>query len=398
MLKRRRRAVLAAGLLTSIALTACAPNVSMRTAAVPQDSQAVVAAAFLGRTDVDFRQPLTLASQHGRLTSVAVVGPDGTEVAGELAKGGTEWAIPARALSMETTYQVKATAVDRYGQPIVEESSFTTMTPTNVLGYSFSTRDGATYGVGMPISVNFDKPVADKAAVESRLVVATSTPIEGSWSWQGDKTVTFRPRAYWPAGTHVEVKADLRGVEPEPDLFAMENKSTSLDIGSSFIAVADAATHQMTVTRNGEVVRTMPITTGKPGWETRSGIKVIVSKDGTVIMDASTLGVDKNSEDYYRLKVDYAMRLTYSGEFVHAAPWSVASQGNANVSHGCVGMSNANAAWLFANAKVGDIVQVTNTNRQQNLGNGITVWNESWESWLADSALGGSGVSSGQAA
>ncbi len=125
----------------------------------------------------------------------------------------------------------------------------------------------------------------------------------------------------------MSVAANLRGVEPQPDLFALENRSTAVTIGNSFIAVADAATHQMTVSRDGEVVRTMPITTGKPGWETRSGVKVVMSKDGTVIMDASTLGVDKDSTDYYRLKVEYAVRLDEFRGFVHAAPWSVGDQG-----------------------------------------------------------------------
>ncbi len=390
----RRNRLLIAGALTCALMTACAPQLSVQTAPVPADSQAVVNAAFLGRNDVDFRQELVLASQQGRLTAVTVTAPDGTQIAGSLGEGGTQWHIPPRSLEMETPYTVQTSLVDRYGKTTVETSSFTTMTPTDVLGYSFSVSNGSTYGVGMPISVNFNRPVVDKAAVEGKLAVSTSVPVEGRWSWQGDRTVTFRPKEYWPGGTSVSVAANLRGVESQPDVFALENKSTAVNIGSSFIAVADAATHQMTVSRDGEVVRTMPITTGKPGWETRSGVKVVMSKDGTVIMDASTLGVDKNSADYYRLKVNYAVRLTSSGEFVHAAPWSVASQGSANVSHGCVGMSDANAAWFFQNTKVGDIVQVTNTGRRQNLGNGITVWNESWDQWVADSALGGAAAPS----
>jgi lipoprotein-anchoring transpeptidase ErfK/SrfK len=143
----------------------------------------------------------------------------------------------------------------------------------------------------------------------------------------------------------------------------------------------------MTVKRGGEVVRTIPITTGKPGWATRSGIKVAMSKNRRVVMDASTLGVSRNDPEYYRLDVDYAVRITSSGEFVHAAPWSVEAQGVDNVSHGCVGMSTSNAAWFYDNVKVGDIVQVINTGRPQNSGNGITVWNTSWESWRAGSAL-----------
>ncbi len=368
-------------------LSACAPSLEVRTAAVPDASQAILAAEFLGQTEVDFRSELVLRADQGRLTSVAITDPTGAPVPGELRNGGTEWHVPARALEMSTQYTVKAAAVDRYGSEVVSDSSFTTMTPSNVNGYSFSLSDGATYGVGMPVSVRFSKPVADKAAVESQLALTTSVPVEGSWSWTGGQTVSYRPKEYWPAGTKVSVAANLRGTETEPDLFVLEDKAMSFQIGSSVIAVADAATHQMTVRRDGAVVRTMPITTGKPGWETRSGIKVVMSKERHVIMDAATLGVSKNDPEYYRLDVDYALRITSSGEFVHAAPWSVGSQGVANVSHGCVGMSTANAAWFYENAKVGDVVQVINTGRSQNLGNGITVWNQSWDSWVAGSAL-----------
>ena len=154
------------------------------------------------------------------------------------------------------------------------------------------------------------------------------------------------------------------------------------------VTQVDAQSHTATVFRDGERVRTMPITTGKAGFETRSGVKVIVSKERTRLMDAATGGTDPSDPEYYRLEVEYAMRVTYSGEFLHAAPWSVGSQGSANVSHGCVGMSTANAQWLYDLSNVGDVVEVTGTSNPQNLGNGITVWNEGWKEWLADSTSG----------
>lgn len=383
------RLLSAAVLVGGLALTACAPAIELQTASAPDASQAVVVAAFLGQTEVDFRSELVLESQQGRLVDVAITDPSGALVGGKMANGMTEWHVPAGSLKMATKYGVATTAVDRYGNTVVGQSDFTTMTPTNVNDYSFSLRDGSTYGVGMPISIRFNKPVVDKAAVEGRLKLTTSVPVEGSWSWVGDSTVSYRPREYWPAGVAVSVAAPLRGIETEPDLFVLEDRSMNFQIGRSFIAIVDAATHQMTVRSDGNVVRTVPITTGKPGWETRSGIKVIMSKERHVIMDAATLGVDKEDPEYYRLDVDYALRVTNSGEFVHAAPWSVASQGIANVSHGCVGMSTSNASWFYDNARIGDVVQVTNTGRTQDRGNGITVWNESWESWTAGSALGG---------
>jgi hypothetical protein len=154
------------------------------------------------------------------------------------------------------------------------------------------------------------------------------------------------------------------------------------------VTKVNAQTFEAQVLRDGAVVRTIPITTGKSGFETRSGTKVIVSKERTRIMDAATGGTDRSDPEYYRLTVEYAMRVTYSGEFVHAAPWSVGSQGRANVSHGCIGMSTSNAQWLYDQTMVGDIVEVTGTSNLQDLGNGITVWNETWPKWLARSATG----------
>lgn len=385
---RGRTRLIGATLAAGLALTACAPSLNVYTAVTPTASQAEIVGGFLNQTDVEFRKPLVLSAEQGRLTSVKVTDPDGNELPGKHINGGTQWRIPAGSLDLATKYEVKAEAIDRHGIPVSQQSSFTTIVPKNVLAYDFSLRDGSSYGVGMPVSVSFDKPVVDRAAVEERLEVTTSTPVEGRWSWKGDRYVTFRPKEYWPAGTQVKVSANMRGVEPEPGVFGMENRSMNFSIGSALIAYVDASTHTMSVYRNGQLIRTMPITTGKEGWETRSGIKVIMSKERHLVMDAATLGVAEDDPEYYRLDVDYAMRVTNSGEFVHAAPWSVDSQGRDNVSHGCVGMSIPNAAWYYNNSQIGDVVQVVNTGRYQDLGNGITVWNESWDRWVAGSALG----------
>jgi lipoprotein-anchoring transpeptidase ErfK/SrfK len=143
----------------------------------------------------------------------------------------------------------------------------------------------------------------------------------------------------------------------------------------------------MTVRKNGKVVRTIPITTGKEGFTTRAGIKVIVTKERYRVMDSTTVDIPAGSADSYRLKVEYAMRLTWSGEFLHAAPWSVSSQGHRNVSHGCTGMSTANARWLYDNSNIGDVVEFVNSPRGLESGNGYTDWNVAWAKWTAGSAL-----------
>ena len=144
------------------------------------------------------------------------------------------------------------------------------------------------------------------------------------------------------------------------------------------VSKVDMNTHQMRVFRNGKLIRTIPITTGEqPKFTTRSGTKVIVEKFRHKRMNSETIGIDPDSADGYDLDdVEYAMRVTYSGEFIHAAPWSVGSQGNANVSHGCTGMSTANAGWLYNNTKVGDVVEYTGTSKRMTLTNGFGDWNE----------------------
>jgi len=152
---------------------------------------------------------------------------------------------------------------------------------------------------------------------------------------------------------------------------------------------ADLKTHQLAVTINGKLARTIPITGGKAGFESRSGTKVIVEKLAKTVMNSETIGIKAGAPDSYTLDVQWAMRETWSGEFLHAAPWSVGSQGRANVSHGCIGMSTGNAAWLFSQVKVGDPVVVSGTAKPIERGNGYTDWNISFEEFKKFSALTG---------
>jgi lipoprotein-anchoring transpeptidase ErfK/SrfK len=154
------------------------------------------------------------------------------------------------------------------------------------------------------------------------------------------------------------------------------------------ISKVNAATHQMRVFINGELARKIPVTAGKRGFETRSGTKVIVEKFRSLRMDAATVGIKRSDPEYYDIPdVEFAMRVTYSGEFLHAAPWSVTDQGNANVSHGCVGMSLANARWLYRQSAQGDVVRVTGTDRPLDYGNGWTDWDMPFKEYRAGSAL-----------
>ncbi len=367
------------------AVQGLAPTLDLTTATKPTTSSATINAEIT--QPVQLGQPLQITADGGRLAEVSITGPKG-EVAGELSADGRTWVAQTTGLKYATEYQVHARAVDTRGVPVETTSSFRTIDPHALFTGHVTPENGAVVGVGTPITVTFDQSIKDRAAVENALVVRTPISLEGAWSWKSSTTVVFRPAKYWPSNTPVQVDLNLMGVRAKRGVFGESNLSTSFTTGVSMVTKVDAMKHTATVFRDGQRIRTIPITTGKPGFETRSGILVITTKEPTRIMDAATGGTDTNDPEYYRLEVRHAMRITSSGEFLHAAPWSVGSQGRANVSHGCVGMSTANAQWLFDLSSLGDVVEITGTGVPQNLGNGITVWTESWSQWLAHSATG----------
>ncbi|MBA2768448.1 MAG: L,D-transpeptidase [Sporichthyaceae bacterium] len=336
--------------------------------------------------DVDPTQPVTVTVTDGRLTDVTVTNAKGRSLAGGLASDGSSWTSTAP-LKLAGHYRVLAVAEDAEGRRTQRSGFFATVAPRRILETSISPLDGQYVGVGMPVIIRFTERVKDRAAVEEALSVKSSKPIIGSWSWTADDEVHFRPKEFWPAYTDVKVKVDLKGVNAGRGVWGMENRTVKFSTGSSMVSVIDVDRYTLTVYRNGEVARVIPVSTGKAGFLTRNGTKVILEKHTLKIMDARTIGISPGDPEYYLLEVPYAMRVTWSGEFVHAAPWSVGSQGRDNVSHGCVGMSSANAIWLFNQSTVGDVVQVVGSPRTLEPGNGYTDWNVSWSDWTAGSAL-----------
>ena len=328
--------------------------------------------------------PLVLRVTAGRITGVVVTGPTGT-VSGSLSPDGRTWTAGAGVLDYNASYSVAATAVDRAGLATDLRETLRTVAPSKFLGMLVSPRDGATVGVGLPIRVTLDHKLttdAAKAAFEHVTAVSTAgADLVGSWRWMTDDVAVFRPEVYWPAHSTITMTSKMKGVRFGPGLWGESTRTTSFTTDAAMISYVDMVTDQLTVTSDGKKIRVIPITTGKPGFETRSGIKVIMDKELTRVMDAATGGTLKTDPEYYRLEVQYAMRLTYSGEFLHAAPWSVAHQGHANVSHGCTGMSTANAAWLYGITHIGDVVVYTGNDKALESGNGITIWNVSWDRW-----------------
>jgi len=389
-----RRALLSVTALTAgaLALSGCSVGqLGVHAGTVVQESVATISLspAPTGKP-VAPATPLVVKVKAGRLTDVVVSGPHGP-VAGTLSVDGLVWTAESGVLDYNAKYAVKATAVDRTGLPTALSETIATVAPTNFLSFTVSPGSSQTVGVGLPMSVALDHRIsspAQRAAVERHLAVtADGRPVVGGWRWQSDDLLVYRPKVFWPGNATIALTASFKGVRFSSALWGEKTFTTTFRTGPAMVSFVDMQTDQLRVTKDGKTIRTIPITTGKVGFETRSGIKVIMSKERTRIMDAATGGTSKTDPEYYRLEVEYAMRITNSGEFLHAAPWSVSHQGHSNVSHGCTGMSTGNAAWLYANSRPGDVVIYTGNSRTIEGGNGITVWNVSWPRWQKYSAL-----------
>ncbi|MFE0704865.1 Ig-like domain-containing protein [Streptomyces sp. NPDC058872] len=354
------------------------------------DQLAVSAPADGAKADPEKPLEITVKGDEGRITDVTAVDDAGHHLAGELTADGRRWRSTA-ALAAGARYTVRVATEDEDGAPGARTFTFETAPAKRALTVAFGPQTG-TYGVGQPITAELSLPVKDRSAravVERALKVRSTPAVEGAWYWVDDKKLHFRPKEYWPAGALVQVTGNLDGIKVGDKLYGGASEPLKLTIGDRIEAIADAGSHYMTVKRNGEVINTIPVTTGKPGFSTRNGIKVILGKEYYVRMRGTSIGIAEGSSDSYDLPVYYATRVTWSGEYVHAAPWSVGSQGVANVSHGCVGMSMGNAAWFFETVRPGDIVKTVNSagDTMAPFGNGFGDWNLSWDKWRQGSAL-----------
>lgn len=209
---------------------------------------------------------------------------------------------------------------------------------------SIQPANGAVVGVAHPVIVTFTAPVTNRPAAERAIKITAPNHIAGRFDWIDTNTVQWKPDGYWPAHSHV-------GVE-------VHALSTGFDTGDEVVGVASISAHTFTVSQNGEVLRTMPASMGKPSRPTPMGSFAALSKERTVVMDSRTIGIPLDSSEGYKITAQYAVRVTWSGVYVHSAPWSVDSQGYSNVSHGCINLSPDNAAWYFDTVHLGDPIRV----------------------------------------
>jgi lipoprotein-anchoring transpeptidase ErfK/SrfK len=346
-----------------------------------------------GAADVSPVVPLEITVTDGELDDASLVDAAGADVPGSVTASpdnpDAEVWVPETPLAYGTTYTLTATATSADDEEAEASSTFTTVTPQALSTPSIGPLDGTVVGVGMPIRVYFDDPVADKAAVESHLLVTSSNPTDGVWSWLNDAEVHFRPSTYWPPNTDVTLDAELYGVDFGEGVWGEKDRTVTFTIGERHVSVADVASYTMEVYDGDQLVQTFPMSAGGPEFPSRNGPHVVTERNRNRIMDSSTYGVPVDSPNGYRTPVEFAVRLSNNGEFVHAAPWSVAQQGRENVSHGCINLSPERAAWFYEFSRPGDVVEIRNSfGPTLSAADGdIYDWAVPWDRWQAGSAL-----------
>jgi lipoprotein-anchoring transpeptidase ErfK/SrfK len=277
---------------------------------------------------------------------------------------------------------VSVSATGKTG-PVTQRSSFTTLAvpkSRQLKASSISPLDGWTVGVAHPLVVGFNHPVKNRESVQRALRVVTKPAVRGAWYWIDDEHVHYRPANFWPPGTKVTLYAEITGVDAGRGLWGAADRTRLFTIGRHQIIRVDVVKKRLTVVRSGKAIRTFPVSTGKKGWETRNGIKVIMEK----VRHKKWTNTSIDAPEQYTLFSAYAMRMTNSGEFIHDAPWNIGNIGSANTSHGCVGLYPRDMAWLFARTIHGDAVVVTGSPRRYTeVWNRYMDWNIPWRTWAA---------------
>lgn len=391
----RLTAVILSGLLLLagcgvVSLSDSSREAASRSTPTPSPSPAVVkvtpADQAIGVSPGDH---VSVAASSGRVDEVTVTDEKGAKLEGVADSNGTWTSTRRLRPAAAYTVVVKATGVD--GTPSTTTSTFATLKPKVIATYHIN-YDGSTVGVGMPVAIQFDSAVTTpeyRAEVERAVSVTTTPKTQGSWGWLDNRQLMWRPKAFWKPGTVVKVDAPLRGIQTGPGKWVGADASGGFTIGDARISTVDMAAHQMTVTLNGKVQRVIPVSTGRPGpdTETRTGTKVIIERVNEIVMDSSTIGIGKGQAGYYRIPTKSNLRVTWTGEFLHSAPWSVGSQGYANVSHGCTNLSPGQAAWMYNFSRAGDVVKFIHGNRPMQPTDGIGVWVYTYDNWKKQSAL-----------
>jgi lipoprotein-anchoring transpeptidase ErfK/SrfK len=343
-----------------------------------------------GTAGIRPEEPVVVRATGGRLADV-VLDSGGRRISGEFNPDHTRWQ-SRWTLEPGAVINVRASADNPDGRRVTAMSRFATEKPGGTFKVSqdevLESRKGDTYGVGLPLILNFDQPVRDRAAVEKSLQVIAEKPVLGAWHWFDDKQVVYRAKTYWPAHQKITLIAHLAGVKGAKGMYGAKDLVRSYRIGASHISYLDIARHQMLVEHDGKTVRHVPISAGMGGsaeYTTTSGIHLNMEKDEDVVMTSPGRG--PGDAGYYSELIHYAVRVSSAGEYLHQTPGDEGCLGVSNCSHGCIRQPAEDAIWYYKQSQPGDPVDITGTDRQVEPDNGWSYYQMPWDKWVKGSAL-----------
>ncbi|HET6875594.1 MAG TPA: Ig-like domain-containing protein [Acidimicrobiales bacterium] len=349
-----------------------------------------------GATNVPLDSPVKVTVPGGKVTAVTVNGGGGA-LPGTLNPSTGQWTASA-GFAPATAYTVTAVVAGN-GVTATRSASFTTMTSAATTTATVFPTEGMSVGVGQPIVVRFSRnvPSAVRPSVESRFTVAMTNVQPGGWYWFNDHEMDFRPKSYWTAHEAVRVTANLNGIDLGDGVWTAGAVLDNFAIGDARVSYADLSAEEMTVTENGATLYRFPISGGRTQYPTMDGTHIVLDTEHVVHMVSSTVGIPVNSPNGYDEYVYDDVHISDSGEYVHAAPWSVYAQGRTNVSHGCINVSPNNALTFYEFSRIGDVIVVTGSPRPPAWGDhGVMDWSgPAWSEWAPANvaALPGSATS-----
>ncbi|HEV7580130.1 MAG TPA: Ig-like domain-containing protein [Mycobacterium sp.] len=385
-----RRVALAAlglGVFAPSVLAACSGTVTKQAQKKEQSGPQLKYQPADAANDVVPIAPVSVVVSDGWFQKAALTNSAGKAVAGAFNQDRTVYTT-TEPLGYDTSYSWSGSVVGHDGKAVPVTGKFTTVAPSKKIGGSFQLADGQTVGVAVPIIIQFDAPISDKAAVEKALTITTNPPVEGSWAWLPDEQqgarIHYRTREYYPAGATVNVEAKFYGLPFGDGAFGSDDISLHFQIGRRQVVKAEVTSHRIQVVTDAGVIMDFPCSYGeadKARNVTRNGVHVVTEKYSDFYMSNPAAG-------YTNAHERWAVRISNNGEFIHANPSSSGAQGNTNVTNGCVNLSTEDAQQYFGSAIYGDPVEVTGSTIQLSYSDGdIWDWAVDWDTWVAMSAL-----------
>jgi lipoprotein-anchoring transpeptidase ErfK/SrfK len=412
---RRQTGLIVLG-MAAIVITACSPTRPATPSATPSPRASSTPASKLvatgppsvsvtpadGAAGVGLDAGIQVSAQNATVSSVSVDDNGADETLDWVpSDGGGQWAYSGP-LDLDATYAVTATAVSPDGAETVATSTFHTITSANRLLTSvLYVSSGDTVGIGMPIELQFNTPIApaDQAGIIAHIAVISNPVQPGGWYWFDDEDVHYRPENFWQSGTQVTVDADLNGVAAGDGYWGLGDWSMSFSVGAAHLTLVDTQTRTFYVydgdsASTGQLLDTWPTNTGKPGYDTISGTLVVLYHEPVVVMNScqtfhTPAACGGDPSDTYNEAVYDDTAVSADGYFIHAAPWvcygdscSLWPYGDTNSSHGCINLSTDNAVTYYSWSQVGDPVEVVGSTLSASYSDGEGDWQTPWSEWV----------------